>query len=312
MQEDNPKVLVGGPVTEYKIYCSAQFLAGIKKMTYENKVVVLIDNSPTNALRESISRFNVTCPFYVITTKNRAYARQRLVEGRNLLKDIMLKKKDLSFYELSAGDEKKVRELQEMDFEYFFSLEQDVIPPVDVIEKLLADQKNVVEGGYFNSKKLPNGTVGMIPMAWNWADPEVKEAELLIDIPMDFLVPSRVIPIAAIGLGCCLMKKEVLEKMECTYSIAHKFPEGATQEDIKRILSAEEETLKICAPAAVIQMSTDKVVINGFRYDKSKYACDDMYFSLDASKVGYELCINSYVWCRHLHQQWDIQQVGER
>lgn len=322
-----PFVLVGGPITEHKIYCSAQFMAGLKKLTYENKVVVLVDNSPTNALREAITRFDIGCPFYVLVTPNRAYARQRLVEGRNLLRDIMLKTKDLSSYELSEEDEKKARELQQMDFEYFLSIEQDVIPPTNTIEELMKHDKDIVEAVYFNSKKLPNNSITIIPMAWNWADPQVKELELLIDIPMEYLLPSRVFAVAAIGLGCCLMKKEVLEKMTNTLPVKHRFKNlvGNTTEEKKGDLQKKIDELKeemfICTPGSQVEYKYEKidgmdtpvqVISKGFRYDKEKYACDDMFFSLDTSKVGYDLYINSYLWCQHFHQQWDIQQVGER
>ena len=329
--EKQPMVLVGGPITEYKIYCTAQFMTGIKKMSYKNKVIVLVDNSPTDAIREAISRLKIDCPFYILTTPNRAYARQRLVEGRNLLRDIMLKKKDLSSYELSVEDEKKTRELQEMDFDYFFSIEQDVVPPIDVVEQLLGNEKDIIEAVYFNSKKLPNNSITIIPMAWNWADPQVKELELLIDCPMEFLLPSRIFSVAAIGLGCCLMKKEVLERMENVTNVLDKFNkvDGKTEEELKKQIEGKlqgiTDELKICTPGADIQIDyknievngigisvPSKIISKGFRYDKSKYACDDMFFSLDTSKMGYDLYINSYLWCNHYHQQWDIQQVGER
>jgi len=298
-----PKILVGGPVTEFKLGPMPQFVANLKKFSYPNMTVVFTDNSPTDSLREAMKPFKSNFPLHIIPTNYRAYVRERLVEGRNLLRAIMLKQKDLSAFELSPEYEKVVRELQKEDFDYFFSLEQDVLPPTDVLEKLLAWNKDIVQGVYFNQKRdEQTNTTKIIPMAWTWGDPEIKEVEFLRDMTMDHLIPSRLQQIAASGVGCVLMKKEVLANMrENVY-------ENVTKDKM-------DELINSCRGGDVaIETTPDGTTITtrGFRYIQGKYACDDMFFSLDSTAAGYEIFMDSYLWCQHFHQQWDLQQVGER
>jgi hypothetical protein len=266
MNESEPWVLIGGPVTSHKLDVIGDYLVGIRELTYKNKVVVLTDNSSDDSLTEACKHFKADFPLYIVKTPRRTYVRERLVEGRNLLSDIVTKKTDrLDSYELSSEDRTAVETFQsDYDFEYFFSLEQDVIPPVDAIERLIADDKDIVSGIYFNSKRFPNGVEGIIPMIWDWANPKAKELELLRDMPMEKLQPSRVFAVAATGVGFVLIKRKVLEDMV------------------------------------------------SWRYEKDKYACDDMFFSIDTARLGYEIYVDSYLWATHLHKQWDLTQTGER
>jgi len=356
--EKEPMILIGGPITEHKLYCTSQFLGGLKNLTYKNKVVVLIDNSPTNSVREAICNFDAGCQFYIITTQYRTYARERLVEGRNLLRAIILKEKNLEKFELSYEDEQTVKELQKMDFNYFFSIEQDVIPPVDVIEKLLACKKEIVQGVYMNQKVIdvpavintPQGQhqftqqqTKYIPMAWNYPNDAITDVQLLIDVPMEQLFPSRVFRIAASGVGCILMTKKVLEDLHSSINVSSKFKKILKEEkvlyngnipeeiiinlkekfnylitDIKNSFSINNRGGNTRFIEEEIEDNNHKykiikeVITDGFRYDQTKYACDDMFFSLDSNYAGHQIFMNTYLWCEHLHQVWDNRIIGER
>ena len=84
----------------------------------------------------------------------------------------------------------------------------------------------------------------------------------------------------------------------------------------ENIASDKVEELKNCCRGGDISVTKVDalytVKTRGFRYIPGKYACDDMFFSLDSTSAGYKINIDSYVWCQHFHQQWDLQQVGER
>ena len=349
---EKPLVLVGSPITEYKLYCTGQYLKGLKQLSYENKIIVLVDNSPTESVKEAIKNFNPGCKFFVFTTPFRTYARERLIEGRNLLRAIICKDTELDKFELSYEDKKNVEELQKLDFDYFFSLEQDVIPPTNTIELLMAENNDIIEGVYMNQKAVdvpvthqtPQGPVQgvqqqtkFIPMAWTWADPDVKDVELLTDMTLDHLLPSRVQQVAAIGVGCGLIKKEVLDELNIEIKMERKYRkllsqlkhDGADFEKMKsqiKILNKEirEEFLinnrggqtafnlsEISYDGKKLEIISS-VTTDGFRYDSEKYACDDMYFSLDATYKGYDIFLDSYIWCTHLHNQWDTNIIGER
>ena len=40
------------------------------------------------------------------------------------------------------------------DYDYFLSLEQDVIPPKDIIEQMLKSEKKIITGVYFNHNDI--------------------------------------------------------------------------------------------------------------------------------------------------------------
>ena len=94
----------------------------------------------------------------------------------------------------------------EGDYTHLFILEQDLIPPKDIIEQLLKHDKDVVGGWYYISE---------VPR------PCVSREWMLIDMKF-FPRPPFMIDMAKEKLmkcflgsfGCCLIKKHVLEKIK--------------------------------------------------------------------------------------------------
>lgn len=74
-------------------------------------------------------------------------------------------------------------------------LDSDVVPPVDAISQLLADDRPIVSGLYFNS--LNTGVA-----AW------VQGKTIGLNQPAD------VVQVDAVGLGCCLIRREVFEAIK--------------------------------------------------------------------------------------------------
>src|SRR3989338_10139709 len=125
----NPKVLVGCPTSMHKKYCIEEYLAAAKALTYSNYDLILVDNTESDEYYDFLESKGVTvfkAPYYAET------ARERIVVSRNMLRQYAL----------------------ENDYDYFFSLEQDVIPPVDVIEQLLSCKQPVVSGVYCKEYSL--------------------------------------------------------------------------------------------------------------------------------------------------------------
>lgn len=352
--EKKPWVLINAPITSYKLGVVGAYVAGIKAIDYANYAVLLTDNSETDDMYVSLKPVekmferDLGKKFKVVMTPHRVYVRERLVEGRNLARSVLTKQKDLSGFKLSKTDELKVRELQGMNFDYVFTLEQDVIPPKDVINKLLEAKKDAVSGIYVNTKAYKDANTGaqsvsFIPMVWFWANNNVREAEILVDSAIEQLWPSRIEECAATGVGCGLVKAEVwkgiyhdeeysmkYEKAVENYLIEN--PEATvlqvetalqTMEDgfLKEveintrggdlILKREPFFYSIKEEQRQIELVTSLRTF-GFRYDQRKFACDDMFFSLDLHNAGYTLWFDSHVWCTHLHQMWDTVVMGER
>ena len=130
---------MGCPTSDYKKYCLKEYVDSINNLTYTNYDILLVDNSEDSAYFDLIESFNV--PVKRIRYEERA--RDRIVKSRNLL-----------IKELING------------YDYFLSLEQDVIPPKDVIERLLQHDKKVVAGVYplihvIHGKKVLKSSIWM-------------------------------------------------------------------------------------------------------------------------------------------------------
>src|SRR3989344_8142782 len=106
MSVQNPRVLVGCPISDYHFYCVNEYLEGLRNINYNNFEVVLVDNSKDDSYSEFLKKqgFNVIKMPYVEN------ARDRIIFSRNKLKKFVL----------------------ENGFDYFLSLEADVIAPVDI------------------------------------------------------------------------------------------------------------------------------------------------------------------------------------
>ena len=125
MAEEHPKVLIACPTWDEKGYILERYLERIDELTYPNFELLMLDNSKTDDYAYVIKQMGVK----VRRIKWIEASRQRIAAARNYMRDYFL-----------TGD-----------YDYFFSLEQDVIPPKDVIEQLLAHKKKVVCGWYYIS-----------------------------------------------------------------------------------------------------------------------------------------------------------------
>lgn len=187
--EKRPKVLVGCPTSEHKEYCLEEYARAIKNLTYKNCDILLVDNSKEDTYLEKIKEKGIN------VTKGHWFegARKRIYESRNLIREKFL----------------------EQDYDYFFSLEQDVIPPANVIEKLLERNKKIVSGVYYSPGTIfteqPQGGK-IMPLAWVSKD-DKNLCRMRILNPEEVEEP-RLMKIKVCGLGCVLMHRDVLEKVK--------------------------------------------------------------------------------------------------
>ena len=105
-------------------------------------------------------------------------------------------------------------------FDYFLSLEQDIIPPPNIIERLLIHNKAVISGLYYKHSSRRRAALPMViigdknmckekPTCGRRAQiSEIQEPKL-----METLCP---------GVGCMLIKREVLEKVCFRYERNHR------------------------------------------------------------------------------------------
>jgi len=177
-----PKILVGCPTSDHKGYALERYVEGIKKLEYDNIDILIVDNSKGYEYIEKIKSLGLNA----IKGPYHESARQRIIDSRNILRKKVL-------------DE---------GYDYFFSLEQDVIPPKDVIERMLNHNKKIITGVYF-SYQTNNGVRLLVPLLWKRID----ENEVRFMLEKEVIEP-KLIEVGACGVGCILIHKNVLKKVK--------------------------------------------------------------------------------------------------
>ncbi len=185
-----PKVLVGCPTSDLKGYALERYAEGVKALDYPNFDVLIVDNSKTKDYLEKVKSFGLP----VVKGPYNDSARQRIIDSRNILRQKVL----------------------DGDYEYFFSLEQDVVPSKDVIQRLLSHDKKIVTGVYF-SYQTNNDVTLLVPLLWK----KVKGEEVKFMLEKEVLEP-KLMEVGACGLGCILIHRSVLEKVKFRYNKGDK------------------------------------------------------------------------------------------
>ncbi|MBI2508189.1 hypothetical protein HYV89_04510 [Candidatus Woesearchaeota archaeon] len=173
-----PKILVGCPTSSHKEYCLKEYAEAVKKLTYKNQDLLLVDNSQDDNYLEKIKSLKIP----VMKGPHFESARDRIVASRNILRQKVL----------------------DGSYDYLFSLEQDVLPQANIIERLLKPKEDIISALYFmpNSTSLTpmlaikesNGKYGYLP--FNYADKN-----------------NNLIKVNYAGLGAILISRRVLEKV---------------------------------------------------------------------------------------------------
>ncbi|MDD5254360.1 MAG: hypothetical protein PHG05_04675 [Candidatus Nanoarchaeia archaeon] len=184
----NPKVLVGCPTSFHKEYCFQDYLKGIKGLSYNNFEVLIVENSEDNDFFDKIKK-----EFPAIKGPYDESARERIVLSRNLLKEKAL----------------------EGNYDYLLSLEQDVIPPNNIIELMLEHNKKIVSGIYFNRDLT---TRELTPLAYvELPEKDSQGLPSMRSLNDSELLSNRLIKIVSCGLGCVLIHKDILKKINFRY-----------------------------------------------------------------------------------------------
>lgn len=190
----SPRVLVGCPTADYKKYCLDKYIEGVKNLTYDNYEVIIVDNSKDESYKELIEKEGIK----VIKDRWTEWARGRIVSSRNKLREEFLKGK----------------------YDYLLLLSQDVIPPKDIIEKLIKHKKDIVTAVYYSYVFLPlTKKKKIIPRVF-----KIKTQDTTDKTTNYTLVPmikessgNELLEIDACGLGCCLVSRAIMETISFRY-----------------------------------------------------------------------------------------------
>jgi len=246
---DKSKVLVACPTFSGMDYCLDIFLDRIKKLSFPSYEILIVDNSDNDTYCKKINSRGIKCIWDNISEENKL---NRLVHSRNLILDYAT----------------------ENNFDYVLMMDQDVIPPINIIESLLSSKKDIISGVYLNYFVSSNKTE-LLPVAWM----SISESEF--------------------------------EEMKSKGIRFH--PSVKSHKDLNRHLTQEEfntsQILKVLHPSAGCMLLSRKVFSN-VRYESldlkkmgfqiSKNTTDDLGFRKNAQEQGFEIFIDTSVKCDHL------------
>ena len=258
-----PKVLVGAPVSDNHEYATDKYLEAIKNFTYRNYDIFLIDNSAKSDFYKKLKKLGIP-----IIRKHYMYksVRKKMVECRNLLRKKVL-------------DE---------GYDYFFNIDQDVLPPKDAIERFLKGKKDVLTGIYYNVFTWPDGKRVLLPIAYTWFSE--KEQKSIMD------------------------NLEEIKKMNPGfYRKLEK--ENFSFKNMRRQLThpevEEEKLLKIKSCGSGCMFISKKVLKKLKFRENPEGGFDDMTFCIDLIKNKIDLYADTSMKCGHVTKardwKWDLR-----
>ena len=187
-----PKIMVGCPTSFHKEYALQQYAESLKKITYKNHDILLVDNSPNDTYLDKIKETGLS----VIKGPRFESARDRIIASRNILRQKVI----------------------DGNYDYFFSLEQDVIPPRDILERLISHNKKVITAVYFANNAIPGETLSkLIPLAYILEDEKTLSMRPLNE--EELWKNQGLMKIVSAGLGCVLIHRNVLKEVKFRYDL---------------------------------------------------------------------------------------------
>lgn len=183
-----PKILIGILTYERHRYARADLVKFLRSITYENCEVLFVTNSGDED-KENLERRALLAqkPMRVIAFDPGSDSpREIIVRGRNRIREEFLSR----------------------EYDYLFVLDDDVIGPGDILERLLFHKKDIVGGWYLGAYKK-NGKKHMMPMVYGF-----KEGYYARQLNIAEVLRPKLLHVVMINMGCTLLKREVVEKIE--------------------------------------------------------------------------------------------------
>lgn len=186
-----PKVLIAIPTYEGKNYCLEPFLENLSDFTYpkERLDFYIADNSATN---KNARMLNKEYGFKVFWKDYTGYTvMEKLADSHNQLRRYFL----------------------ESDCDYMLHLESDILPQRDVIERLLEARRPIVNALY---QILDGANRTPCIALQDKNNPYWKYFRFYKQSSHFYhsFVNGKVQPTHIAGIGCCLMKRKVMQNFE--------------------------------------------------------------------------------------------------
>ena len=185
MRKYTPKIFIATPHADRKNYCLEQYFDVLNNLTYSNTKIMVADNSETN---DNVLMFRKEGLEAVHIKPKRKSNIQYICESHNALRTAFLRS----------------------DCDIFFHLESDIIPPPDIIERLLMWRKRVVGAPYFISQGGESHLITQEMEDW-WLDIRLTKR---MDDTSDFMfVDGELKKVHTLGLGCIMIDRDTLDKV---------------------------------------------------------------------------------------------------
>ncbi|MFC1753527.1 glycosyltransferase family 2 protein [Thermoproteota archaeon] len=213
------KILIGIPTYWKEEHCLKEFIEGLGKLTYEADILI-VDNTDNDFYFDKLKTLKMKDRKLTILKDQYSDTRiSRIISSRNMIRDHFLKSK----------------------YDYLFSLDSDILPPPDAIQKLIRADSDIASGVYL-CRQVIEGQHHIQPVIYRPNDDGS-----VITVTKDEVTPNKLMAIAVCGMGCCLIKKEVMEKIEF-----RPFSQSKTGgEDVAFCTDARKNGFKIVANTEV-------------------------------------------------------------
>jgi len=161
--------------------------------------------------------------------------------------------------------------IKRKDYSHAMWIDSDILIPENGIETLLNDGRDLVSGVYWTTVSRDNET-RYEPVFYKYMDDETFGMKMH-------------------NFGKTVMNEEL-------------FP--------SRLITWEDKDIKPIAIGTGCFLASRKLMEDNWkwRYEKDLDGTEDMFFSTDVKRLGYEICVDSRVCCRHYPQTWKSKTRG--
>lgn len=186
----NPKVLLAAPTSFVKDYCFFEWYLNILNFTYPNLDILLVDNSKGKGYAKYLASYSRIEVMHV--EPNGRVTQEFITESQNKIREYFLKN----------------------DYDYLFSLESDIFPQQpDIIERLMREDVPIITAPYM----IGQGRESHLLISYFVKSWVAQNSVFGMVLPMSysfFLMDGGVKDVAQCGIGCTLIKREIMEQFE--------------------------------------------------------------------------------------------------
>ena len=190
------KVLIGIPTFPGQENCLEAFCEHIKKIDYPFFDVLFVVDKGEDDYKKKIESKGFFC---AMLENEKGIRIENITNCRKLLRKKML----------------------EGNYEYLMFIDSDVLVPQEIIKKLMNADKPICSGIFLSTFSV-QGKAMVAPVAYNFAGEEKIRLMMKNEV-----LSTDLKKIAVCGFGCCLIKREVLEKVDFRWYEQSKSGEDA-------------------------------------------------------------------------------------